>query len=281
MQGTLKDIVSEIRSLEPFPGVALRVLELSSRSDVVPNELIEIIQTDAGLTGKVLKLCNSAYYGFQREIASLQEAGNMLGVQTLVNLVLTSSTNRYFRDYGSAEDRSSERLWRSSVANALASRLIARKHRQVDEERAYTAGLLQNIGHLVLDRFLTQERDQVLARVDQGSALLEAEQEVLGLHHAELGARLATRWTLPDVLVDTIRFHHNPRRATIDPVLCATIHLAETLSWAVGTGELETPMPYDVSLSAFETTGISPDEYRSLDEDLRRELARASDFLEA
>ena len=133
MQGTLKDIVSEIRSLEPFPGVALKVLELSGQKDVVPNELISIIQTDAGLTGKVLKLCNSAYYGFQREIASLQEAGNLLGVQTLVNLVLTSSTNRYFRDYGGAEDDASERLWRNSVATAIAARMIASRDDKVDE----------------------------------------------------------------------------------------------------------------------------------------------------
>ena len=89
----LKDIVQDLRSLEPFPSVATRVLELASDEEVVPSELIEIIQLDPGLTAKVLRLCNSALYGFQREISTLQEAGNLLGVRALVNLVLTSSAN--------------------------------------------------------------------------------------------------------------------------------------------------------------------------------------------
>ena len=81
--------------------------------------------------------------------------------------------------------------------------------------------------------------------------------------------------------MDTIRYHHNPKRATADPVLCATIHLAETLAWAVGTTEEETAMPYDVALIAFELTELTPEEFRTMDADLRGELAKAADFLEA
>jgi HD-like signal output (HDOD) protein len=151
----------EMRSLEPFPGVAARVLEVAGRTEVVPSELIELVQTDPGITSKVLKLCNSAYYGFQREIASLHEAGNLLGVTTLVNLVLTSSAGKYFRDYGSAKNRSMEARWEQCVSNAIGARLIAKRHGKVDPDRAYTAGLLENIGHLVLDRFLDEAIEEI------------------------------------------------------------------------------------------------------------------------
>ena len=102
MATQLKNIVADMRSLAPFPTVATSVLALASNDETVPEDLVTLIQTDPGLTGKVLKLCNSAYYGFQREIASLHEAGNMLGVRTLTNLVLTSSAGNYFQDHGKA-----------------------------------------------------------------------------------------------------------------------------------------------------------------------------------
>ena len=188
----LKDLMFEMRSLEPFPGVATRVLELAARNDVVPSELIELVQTDPGITSKVLKLCNSAYYGFQREIASLHEAGNLLGVTTLVNLVLTSSAGKYFKS-GGAPGGATEKRWEQCVANAIGARIIAARHGKVDPERAYTAGLLENIGHLVLDRFLDSSMATIQAVAVSGTDLIDAEKKVLGMHHAEIGARLTTR----------------------------------------------------------------------------------------
>ncbi|MDB4538595.1 HDOD domain-containing protein, partial [bacterium] len=230
MHVPLKDLMFEMRSLEPFPGVAARVLEVAGQEEVVPSELIELVQTDPGITSKVLKLCNSAYYGFQREIASLHEAGNLLGVTTLVNLVLTSSASKYFRDYGSAKDRSMENRWEQCVSNAIGARLKARRHMKVDPDRAYTAGLLENIGHLVLDRFLDEAIDEIRGMALSGTDLIEAERQVLGLHHAEIGARLTARWSLPEVLVEVIRHHHEPELAGSDAALAATIHLAEILT---------------------------------------------------
>ncbi|MFT4542742.1 MAG: HD-like signal output (HDOD) protein [Planctomycetota bacterium] len=279
MHTALRDIVTEIRSLEPFPAVASRVLQIGMGPEVLPNDLIALIQVDPGLTGKILKLCNSAYYGFQREIGSLMEAGNLLGGQTLVSLVMTSATSRYFREMGGADDGSNSHLWNMSVTTALASRLIARLHGGVDEERAYTAGLLQNIGHLVLDRFLDREQDRILEKIDEGFSVLGAEKSVLGLNHAEIGARLATRWDLPEVLVDTIRFHHSPQHAKIDPMLCFTAHLAESLAWSVNTREGISKVPPQVSITALNATGLDEGCFHGMDVKLREELAKAKAFL--
>ena len=280
MQPPLKEIVQEIRSLDPFPDVATRVLSISGREQVVPSELIAVIQVDPALTAKVLKLCNSAYYGFQREIASLEEAGNLLGVRTLVNLVLTSSANRYFKNYGGATVQSQKALWRHSVTHAVAARLIAETNKQVDKERAYTAGLLQNLGSLVLDRFFREGEAYVSAVVAQGFPLIEAEKYALGLHHAELGARLMTRWDLPEVLTDTIRFHHAPEQASVDPVLAATIHLAETLAAARLAGDPANGLAYEVSAAALELTGMDPSDFERIDAELVEQLEKANDLLE-
>ena len=276
----LKDLMFEMRSLEPFPGVAARVLELSARKDVIPSELIDLVQTDPGITSKVLKLCNSAYYGFQREIASLHEAGNLLGVTTLVNLVLTSSAGKYFKDYGSAGSGTQEKRWEECVANAIGSRIIASRHGKVDPERAYTAGLLENIGHLVLDRFLDSSMEAIHAVAVSGTSLIDAEKRVLGMHHAEIGARLTTRWSLPEVLVDVIRHHHHPELAGEDRELAATIHLAEILTQEVQAEKGEAGgLLYEINDSACEITGLSREDLSELAGLLGEEMARAREFV--
>lgn len=280
MQIPLKDLMFEMRSLEPFPGVAARVLELSAKKDVVPSELIDLVQTDPGITSKVLKLCNSAYYGFQREIASLSEAGNLLGVTTLVNLVLTSSAGKYFKDYGGADENAIESRWTQCVANAIGARIIASRHGKVDPERAYTAGLLENIGHLVLDRFMDSSLEAIRAVAMSGTDVIDAERKVLGMHHAEIGARLTTRWALPEVLVDVIRHHHHPELAGEGRDLAATIHLAEILTQDV-LGELgeSHPLEYEVNESACDITGLNKDDLEQLRSILSDEMARAKDFV--
>jgi HD-like signal output (HDOD) protein len=204
----------------------------------------------------------------------------MLGVTTLVNLVLTSSAGRYFRDYGDSTESSQSDLWMRSVTNALASRIIADHNRMVDPERAYTAGLLQNIGSLVLDRFMHNGRQQVFAVAQAGYSLLDAEKHALGLHHAEIGARLATRWGLPDVLTDTIRFHHAPEKATVDPLLTATVHLAETVATARIAGDNMPGFAYEVHDAALQLTGMKPEDFDVVDMGLQGELERAEALFE-
>jgi len=95
----------------------------------------------------------------------------------------------------------------------------------------------------------------------------------------EIGARLATRWRLPEILIDTIRYHHTPDLATVDPVLAGTAHLAETLSWAVGVGAELGDCAFDVSATALAITGLDMNGLRGLDTQLTYELQRAQDFL--
>jgi HD-like signal output (HDOD) protein len=132
MPQVLDEILKEIKSLEPLPQVAARVLDLGAREEISPCDLIAVIETDAAMTARVLKLSNSAYYGFRREIASLSEAGNLLGTSALVNLVLTSCAARYFRQTGTTDPRVMQRMWEESVSNALAASLLARLSGTVD-----------------------------------------------------------------------------------------------------------------------------------------------------
>lgn len=281
MPTVLADLLEDIKSIEPLPQVATRVMQLSGREDVVPRDLVDLIQTDPGVTAKVLKLCNSALYGFQREIASLPEAGNLLGVQTLVNLVLTSCTGRYLRDYGYSDPEAAMRLWEQSIATAFGASALSARTKRSERNRAYTAGLLENIGHVVLMRFVPERREEMQRALDSGLELIEAEKLVYGMNHAELGARLARKWDFPDVLIDAIRTHHNPEAAYIDPDLASLCHVAEMATHTFHFGEIAGALPqyrmHDVALARL---GLDRDGFLALEEPLREELAKAKSILE-
>jgi len=272
-------ILVETKNLEPWPEVASRVLQLSQRHEVIPGELVSVIQTDAALTAKVLRLANSAYYGFRREIASLSEAGNALGVQALVNLVLTGCASQYF--HGTRRGERGKALWERSVMNAFSAQLLARVHGSVDPERAYTVALLQNIGHLVIDEFLDEYTESIERVLHDGGDLLAAERSVLGQNHAQIGARLARRWGFPEVLADTIEFHHSPHRAGVDPELAAIAHLAESITYALSLGDGLESLDYSFSESALELTGLDRTAFLSMEELIRQEFDKAKDVLES
>lgn len=277
----VEEILGSIKSLEPLPQVCPRVMDLAAKDQVAPRELIAVIHTDPGITAKVLKLCNSAYYGFVREITSLQEAGNLLGVNTLVNLVVTACAGRYFRDFGNLPPQVGAVLWERAVASALASSLIARLHGGVDKNTAYTAGLLQDLGTMVIERFFPLERGLIRKEVSENPAadLIQVEREILGLDHAEIGARLCEDWHFPALLTDTIRNHHAPPSAIIDPTLCAVIHVGQAVTEALAEGEGLDRLAYDLSDDMLGLVGFDRSRFEALEETLLAELDRAREFV--
>jgi HD-like signal output (HDOD) protein len=224
------EVLQALKTIEPLPQVGMRILEISRKDDVVPRELVNVLQIDGAMTAKVLRLTNSAYYGFKRKIATLEEAGNLLGVSTLVNLVLTSCTGKYFRDVAGVSAERRAEMWRRSIANAVATSLLARIHGGVDKNRAYTAGLLMDLGELVVERWLAPEQERIDARRKAGEARVDIERDLLGIDHAEVGALLCERWNFPAVLADTVRWHHEPERSSVDTMLCCFAHLGDQIA---------------------------------------------------
>ncbi|MFT7487467.1 MAG: putative nucleotidyltransferase with HDIG domain [Candidatus Paceibacteria bacterium] len=277
----LRVILDEIHNLCPWAPVATKVMHLSRKPDVVPSELVSILQTDAAFTARVLKLCNSAFYGFQREVSSLQEAGNRLGVSALVNLVLTSCVGRAFCGEESHNSARSRRLWEHSVMNALAASWLADLHGGVDKNVAYTAGLLQNIGYIVLDSHLQDLRQEIRAQRLAGKSMLESERLVVGFDHAQIGARLLKRWDFPTVLVDTVLHHHNPKNSEAQPTLTSLVHIAESMTRAIAKGEGLGQLAFALSDRALGLSGLTQAQLEGMEENLMHELMRARDLVQA
>lgn len=277
----INKVLDEILHLRPWPPVALRVLKLSRLPDVGPTELVTVLQTDAAFTAQVLRLCNSAYYGFQREVTSLAEAGNRLGTTTLVNLVLTSCVGESFCGTSQEPGQRPRKLWEHSIMNALGTSWLASIHGGVDRNVAYTAGLLQNIGCSVLDSHLQTLRPEILELRANGMDALQAERAVVGLDHAQIGGRLLRRWGFPDVLVDAVESHHAPEKASVDPVLTSLVHLGGSLTDAIALGEGLENLAYTLSDRALGLTGLTVEKLGRMEEALMLELTRARDLVQA
>lgn len=208
MSSLVSEVLAKVDRLEPFPKVAVRVLELAM-SDAPTIELARVIDKDPGLTTKVLRLCNSAAYGARHEIASIAEACARIGSDGVASLAVTSGCASFYMGYGHSTRRSNASLWRECLHVAF----FARHLDSEAPETSYTLGLLQNMAHVVLDRFMEDRQDAILALVDEGTDVIAAEQAVLGIDHATCGAYMAQRWEFPKSIRIGIRCHHNPRFA--------------------------------------------------------------------
>ncbi|MEL6431733.1 MAG: HDOD domain-containing protein [Planctomycetota bacterium] len=232
-------VLRSLVRLEPFPHVAVRVLELVM-NDAPAAEIAAVVQGDPGLTAKVIATVNSAAYRPVEPITTIKDATVRLGSAHVANIALAAGAATFFMGYGGSSSRSNAVRWEECTHVASFARALAAETRAFHPELAFTIGLLQNVAHVVLDRFLEEHRDAVKLQVEDGAPLLVAERTELGLDHAQCGARLARRWSFPSELTDAIRDHHAVDGASAFPAIGV---LAESLAAACveddGTSLLE------------------------------------------
>jgi len=214
--------------LKPFPKVALQVLEMAASPEVTALDLVDIVELDPVITSKVLRVSNSVMFGGQREIATLEQASVRLGTSKIVELVTLASAGSYFRSSGDACPEAVQFLWKRSLGTACAARTLAAE-RGLEQQVAYTVGLLQNLGHLVLLQYYGNEIGEVSALVDAGATPWEAELERFGYNHAQLSAELMEEWQFPAEVVRLVGGHHSGPSPE-EPALLAVARAAESLS---------------------------------------------------
>lgn len=234
MNTTLRELIAGTHELASLPQTTARLLELLDDPTVEAVVLLDIIGRDPGLTANLLKLCNSAYYGRRREVGTLLEALVLLGNRTVLTLAFATSMGRVLRGdlagYGMRKDV----LWRHSLAVAFGAATIVRDDgRQQLGDRAFTAGLLHDIGKLLLAQPLARSLEWEEAASGERN-LLDLERQIVGFDHAEAGAALADAWRLPAQLVSAIRWHHQPGEAAQDGDLVMAVHWADGIAAALG-----------------------------------------------
>ena len=231
------EILAQIDSLPPMPAVAVQLLEATQNPDVDLGQVAHLIECDPAMTANLLRACNSPFYGLRREVTSIRQATGLLGLKQVVQIAVTLLASRYLAPSQEGYDLAPGELWRSSVAAGIAAELLARECKYPQPSTAYTAGLLQDMGKIVLAEHLGGLLPQIRKLTEeQGIGWEEAERQVVGIPHPEVGAALLERWNFPATLVEAVRCHHHPAGATLDPTLSHISHLADALTMTLGMG---------------------------------------------
>ncbi len=236
------EILNQIESVVELPAVASELVELVNDPDADIKEVVTILEHDPGLTANLLKLANSAHYGGRGSIASIRDAVVRLGMSKVAELALaiafSPNAQRPVQGYHLAAGQ----LWEHSLSVSAGTGHLAKALDVPAPGYASTAGLLHDIGKVVLGTFVEVDARSISECVEEEEIPFdEAERRVLGIDHAEAGAVLLESWGLPADIVETVRFHHRPDEIEGDPLGVDLVHIADILSMesGIGAGEMD------------------------------------------
>ena len=216
------DIMKNVHSLPVIPVAAIQTVKLIQDKDVSFERLVDTIKYDPIITAKVIRMANSALLSGSRPISSVKEALVRLGLKQLMRLVIASSVKPVLNQSLPGYDLGIGELWRHSVAVGITAEIIETRKGEAEGDIAFTVGLLHDIGKLAMGSFVEKYIQRILeVAMKENIPFEEAETDVLGIDHTELGAVLLERWGFPEEIIEVVRWHHLPdkdssnRRAAI------------------------------------------------------------------
>jgi HD-like signal output (HDOD) protein len=235
--------------LDPMPASVVRLASLVGAGDPPFDEIIELVQFDQAMTASLLRTANSSWSASRSEVATVKDAVIRLGAGPVLSLAIAAHVQvqmtRAVPELGLGE----QDLWNHSVAAMLAAEMLGRAAPHRPPAETATAALLHDVGKLIMARHLdAADRDALVVAEAAGRTRMQAERDVLGVTHAELGGLIAQSWGLPETLARGIRLHHEPDPR--DGAIACAVHLADLVAKAVASDGAEAPGPrVDFALS--------------------------------
>jgi len=277
-----QQLVDRVKNLPPVSQAALKLVNLLDQPEADNDEIVNAIKCDSILTAKLLRACNSPYFGLDEPVASVDQAVMILGHQQILHIVLTLA-------FGSAmvvplpgyAVEASE-LWRHSLIAASAAEIIAVETNSMNIEKpvAFTVGLLHDIGKLVMSQALTPELQTSIRQLieQQKISRSEAEKTILGTDHGEVGACLLKSWHLPEKIIEATANHHNP---VFEPAaqLSVVTHLANCLAHLAGSAPGWDGFAVRVHPQALTALNISEDRLEAMIAEVRASFDKVDQFM--
>jgi putative nucleotidyltransferase with HDIG domain len=279
----VRRITDSLISLPTLPTVIAKMLELVDNPKTSASSLSSLIMQDQVLTARILKLANSSFYAFPRQIGTVKLALIVLGFESVKEMGLSLSVFNSFKgESGKHFDIS--QFWHHSISVGAGSRMLARESCYRLAGEAFVAGLLHDIGKIVLNQYLPEEFAAIQSRIwEDGIGCEQAEMEILGVTHAEVGAWLAERWNLPVSLVEAIRWHAHPESCPRNPELALLVFLADYLSEKCNLGRSGSrgmeALPPDVRDMARTLLSLTPEALEGHRAGLYAEYDKATGFM--
>jgi putative nucleotidyltransferase with HDIG domain len=275
----INKILGKIKALPTLSIVVAKVIQVVSNPLTSASDLSRIITVDQALTAKVLRLANSAFYGFPFRIKNITQAVSILGFDTIRNLALTVSVYKVFTGEHDS-DFSHQDFWKHCVGVAICASLLAKKIKYRSPEGAFTAGLLHDIGKNFFEQFMHKEYREVMKLAkDRNISVFEAEMEIMHIDHTIVGKLMAEKWNLPHELKAGIASHHHPEQETEENVMAHLINVADIICKKKSIGFSGDYVIMPISKEGRELFSLDEAGEAELMSDLDKELKEAEAFV--
>lgn len=267
----LKKIIMDTKTLPTLPGVVNKLNSLSDNDKASVQEMARIVSSDQVLSARILRLANSPSYGFYR-VSTISNAMILLGVNVVKSLALSSSIFEIM-------EKDSMGLWEHSLGVGVAANLIARKLSLPECEEIATAGLLHDIGKVIVNLKCSDAEQEIRRTINErGIFMREAERLVIDTDHAEVGGWLAKSWFLPDKLSEPIAFHHEVTLSENHRIKTAVVHIADVLIKASGFGDSGDGYVPQIQQAAWDVLKLNDLFLAEIVDDLEEKLVEVKNF---
>jgi putative nucleotidyltransferase with HDIG domain len=266
-----RNIIMNSHSLPTLPGIVTKLNSLTENDKASIQEMARLVSSDHVLSTRILKLANSPSYGFYR-VSTISNAMILLGVNVVRSLALSSSIFEIM-------EKNAVGLWEHSLGTGVAANVIARRLKLAECEEISTAALLHDIGKVIIKLNFADDYRRFSTQVEERECyIIEAERELLGTDHAEVGAWLAKVWYLPEKLTEPIGLHHDVEASQMHRIHTSVVHLADVLTKASGFGFSGDDFVPTVQPAAWKTLGMTEEILADIVEELEDKLIDAKNF---
>lgn len=257
-QITPESLVADVRDLLSLPEIAVQVNAMVEDPRTSAADIGDVISRDPSLTARLLRIANSPFFGLSTKVATVSRAVAVVGSKKLRDLIIATSAIRTFKGLPN-QLVSMDDFWYHSLYCAIASRLLAASRRLPHADSLFTAGLLHDIGQLIIFNRLPEQAREALRLSMEDPHVVDmhlAEQEVLGFDHAQVGGMLLHHWQLPALLEECVTHHHTPGKATRFPVEAAIVHIANSIATLAEINSTHLEDVPKIQASAWKAAGL-------------------------
>jgi HD-like signal output (HDOD) protein len=279
----ISSFLKKVSEIPPLPSVTSRILEVAENPLSSAHELTDIISNDPALTAQILKAANSAFYGFPNKIGTIYLAIVILGFNMVRTIALSSGVLKVF----SARDSKKSLLkpdsfWEHSLKTGVACKILAKRYKYYLSGEAFTAGLLHDIGRIILAHYNTTKYNDVIKHsAKQRKSLLDSEVEILGFSHADVGGVLLQDWNLPLAIADAVSFHHSPTLSKHVPDLASLTQVGDYLAHLHSFRNHQEPLEPVPNIDLWGTLAVPEDPKDAIESlliELDHEIKKAETF---
>lgn len=260
----MKRILQTAKDLPPMPQTTLKAHEIIKDPNASFEDLSAVLEMDQAIATRVLRMANSPYYGMSGSVSSIKHASTILGLKVLEELIVMAWSTKALANRMEGYGLGTGDLWQHSLGVAFGSKIIATLKNPGMANDAFSAGLIHDVGKLVLDPYVLERKDRFAAFLADGTeSFLSAEKGILGFDHGEIAAELCTNWHVPQNLATAIRHHHAPAASNGNQLACI-VHMADVIALMSGVGAGIDGMQYQMDPEAMASLGITDDDMSTI-----------------